>query len=74
MIEIKRAVKYKCRPKEVPLPYHVEMENGKQYTYNRESGVWEDRDWGWFDRITLDNWEPCSPLEVIVVCGIKGLE
>jgi len=56
--------------------YFVRLTNGKIYHYNRHEGWRERTDMNWKRDFPVSNdcWMPCSPLEVVVVCGTKGLE
>jgi hypothetical protein len=55
--------------------YFVRLTNGKIYHYNRREGWKERKDMNWKRDFPddCDYWMPCSPLEVVVVCGTRGL-
>lgn len=60
--------------------YFVRLTNEKIYHYNRHEGWKERTDMNWkrdFPGCVSDDddcWISCSPLEVVVVCWIRGLE
>ena len=71
MKDITRCVRWK-ESLNVPFPYSIYVEEeGYYYSFDKCRGRWERSSrTGW----SVCSWEPCSPLEVVVVCGIKGLE
>jgi len=70
-MNIKRCIKWYHRAHIVPLPYLVELEDGRSYLYNRYIGEWTRCYRTYYQDDIF--WVSCSLLEVIVVCGTKGL-